>query len=390
MSEHRGSGGPTDPVDAVPDPSSPPAVPPVDPGPPAAVPVDSGSPHSEQVDSGSPLTAPADPGGGQATSPEPADPRTADPQLADPPPADPQLADPAPADPELADPALADPPPAGPELAGPAPVRTDPVGVDGAGRAPGAGDGATARDADTPRAPAHLAAPRRRVSSAGALIWVLLALFGFTFVVQLRSNDTDQGLAATRQEDLVRILSDLEARDTRLNSEIATLAESRQRLTSGVQGRQAALEEAERRANELGLLAGTLPARGPGIVVRMSQGEQPLKASAVLNAVQELRGSGGEVMQLAGGDGSVVRLVASSAFVDRDGGVAVDGVRLTGPFTLTVIGAPQTMEGALNIPGGVVASVRNVGGTVIPEQRKTVEVTAVRKATSLQYARPVA
>ena len=235
---------------------------------------------------------------------------------------------------------------------------------------------------DAPAAPA----PWRRVSSAGALIWVLLALFGFTLVVQLRSNDGDQGLATARQEDLVRILSDLEARDSRLQSEISALETSQRQLTSGVAGRQAALAEAEKRADELGLLAGTLPGRGPGLRIVMDK----VKASAILNAVQELRGAGGEVMQLAGLDGTAVRVVASSYFVDAEGGgIIADGARLTGPYTLLVIGSPQTMQTALQIPGGVVASVNSGGGSVTMEQRATVEVTAVRKATTLQYARPV-
>jgi uncharacterized protein YlxW (UPF0749 family) len=115
-----------------------------------------------------------------------------------------------------------------------------------------------------------------------------------------------------------------------------------------------------------------------------------VKASAILNAVQELRGAGGEVMQLGGADGTAVRIVASSYFVDVEGGgIVADGARLAGPYTLLVIGQPQTMQTALQIPGGVVASVNSAGGSVTMEQRATVEVTAVREATTLQYARPV-
>jgi uncharacterized protein YlxW (UPF0749 family) len=228
-------------------------------------------------------------------------------------------------------------------------------------------------------------ARRSRASSAGALIAVLLALFGFTLVVQLRSNDGDQGLATARQEDLVRILSDLEARDSRLQSEIGALETSQRQLTSGVAGRQAALAEADKRADELGLLAGTLPGRGPGLVITVDK----VKASAVLNAVQELRGAGGEVMQIAGAGGAAVRVVASSYFVDAEGGgIIADGQRLAGPYVLTVIGVPQTMQTALQIPGGVVASVNSGGGSVTMEQRTMVEVTAVRDATALRYARP--
>ena len=231
---------------------------------------------------------------------------------------------------------------------------------------------------------------KSRLSSASALIWVLLALFGFTLVVQLRSNDTDQGLATARQEDLVRILSDLEARDTRLSAEISTLEQSQRQLTSGVAGRQAALAEADKRADELGLLAGTLPGRGPGLKIVIDPKSGVVKASALLNAVQELRGAGGEVMELVGQDGTAVRIVASTYFIDAGGGgIVVDGARLSGPYTLWVIGSPATMQTALQIPGGVVASVESAGGSVTMDQRSLVEVTVVRKAKDLQYARPV-
>ncbi|MEV4705210.1 DUF881 domain-containing protein [Actinoplanes sp. NPDC049316] len=252
------------------------------------------------------------------------------------------------------------------------------------------GPGAVSPEKVSPPDAAPAVAPWRRLSSAGALIWVLLALFGFTLVVQLRSNDADSGLASARQEDLVRILSDLEARDQRLQQEINGLEESQRQLTSGVAGRQAALAEAEKRADELGLLSGTLPARGPGLKISIDPKGQPIKASAILNAVQELRGAQGEVMELVGGNGVTVRIVASSYFVDAAGGeIIVDGKQLSGPYTLWVIGVPSTMQTALQIPGGVVESVRQAGGNVTMEQRAAVDVTAVRQPASLQYARPV-
>jgi uncharacterized protein YlxW (UPF0749 family) len=273
-----------------------------------------------------------------------------------------------------------------PETAGPEGVSPDPVISSEDAATLSAGEADAVPDNGVDRGKTAL---RRRLSSAGTLIWVLLALFGFTLVVQLRSNNGDEGLATARQEDLVRILSDLEARDQRLQAEITALEQSQRQLTSGVQGRQAAIAEAEKRANELGLLAGTLPGRGPGLRVTIDPKGQ-VKASAILNAVQELRGAGGEVMEIAGAGGTAVRIVASTYFVDGNGGgIVVDGTRLNGPYTLRVIGVPQTMQTALQIPGGVVASVSSAGGSVTMEARSMVEVTAVRKPTGLQYARPV-
>lgn len=230
---------------------------------------------------------------------------------------------------------------------------------------------------------------RGRLGSAGVMIAVLLALLGFTLVVQLRSTSTDADLATMRQEDLVRILSDLEGQEQRLRQEIAGLEDSQRQLASGAQGRQAALEEASRRADELGILAGRLPARGPGLSLRFIDGARPITASALLDAVQELRGAGAEAMEIAGGDGRSVRVIASTYFLDEDGGINVAGRRLTGPYTLTVIGDPTTMRTALNIPGGVVASVSGGGGNLTVQEREVVDVRALSEPTDLRFARPV-
>ncbi|MEV0808792.1 DUF881 domain-containing protein [Micromonospora sp. NPDC050200] len=231
----------------------------------------------------------------------------------------------------------------------------------------------------------------RRWSSAGVMIAVLLALLGFTLVVQLKTTSTDPTLAATRQEDLVRIFSDLDSREKRLQQDIEALEESQRQLRSGEQGRQAALEEARRRADELGILAGTLPARGPGLDVRFEPGAgKPIEADRILDAVQELRGAGAEAMQISGSDGSPVRIIASTYFLKGQGGsLVVDGGSLSGPFTITVIGDPTTMGTALKIPGGVAASVAGDGGNVTVEEREVAEVSALHGPMKLEHARPV-
>jgi uncharacterized protein YlxW (UPF0749 family) len=256
---------------------------------------------------------------------------------------------------------------------------------------PGDGGQEPADDAATVRLPGSPAgSPGRRFTSAEVMIALLLGLLGFTLVVQLRTTSTDPTAAATRQEDLVRIFSDLDSREKRLRQDIEALEESQRQLRSGEQGRQAALQEATRRADELGILAGTLPARGPGLAVRFEAGTKPISAYRILDAVQELRGAGAEAMQVSGRDGTAVRIIASTYFLDgEDGSLVVDGQRLTGPYTITVIGDPTTMETALRIPGGVAASVAGDGGTVIVEERVVAEVSALHAPVKLEHARPV-
>jgi uncharacterized protein YlxW (UPF0749 family) len=263
----------------------------------------------------------------------------------------------------------------------------------GSDRPPEAVGDAPADEAPADEAPADEppAPPRRRVTLAGGILAVLLALLGFTLVAQVRSVNTDPSLPAARQEELVRILADLDAHEQRLRQEIAEQEEILQRLTTAGESRQEALEEATRRADELGVLAGILPVKGPGLTVEIHAGPEPISAARLLDAVQELRGAGAEAIQITDGAGTAVRVVASTYFVDEDGGmIRADGKLLRSPYTVTVIGDPATLRPALAIPGGVVESVQSGGGTVtLHEHPEGVDVTAVREPAPLQYANPV-
>ena len=230
---------------------------------------------------------------------------------------------------------------------------------------------------------------RRRISAAGAMIALLVGLLAFALVVQVRSSAGDSQLETARQDDLVRILSDLNAREQRLRSQIATLEQTRGQLASGAQGREAALAEARRRADELGILAGTLAARGEGLRIRLVPGSQPIHAATILEAVQELRGAGAEAMQISGPTSGAARIVASTYFVDGGESVVVDGRTLTGPYTITVIGPATTMRTALTIPGGVADAVGRDGGNVVVDEPGIVTVDALHPGKELQYARPV-
>jgi len=308
---------------------------------------------------------------------------------------EPGATEPAPTEPEATEPEATEPEATEPEATEPedtAAEESEPEEI---------GVTAAAADADTPREPVReppggpasggdaTAPRRRRLSAAGAVIGLLLGLLGFAFVVQLRSNSTDEQLSADRPEDLVRILSDLDARKDRLSQEISTLQTTQQQLTAGTQNRQAALDEATRRADELGILAGTLSAQGPGLRVEFRSAAKPVQASDLLNAVEELRGAGAEAMQVTGADGTAVRIIASTSFVDGSGGgLVVDGTALTSPYTVTAIGDPPTMQIALNIPNGVVDDVRTHGGTVTITSPGTVLVSALHPVTNPRYAQP--
>ncbi|WP_324277698.1 hypothetical protein [Blastococcus brunescens] len=80
----------------------------------------------------------------------------------------------------------------------------------------------------------------------------------------MRAVGDDQDYAGAREEDLVRILDDLNAREERLREQIADQRNALEQLTSSDSQSAAALEEARARAEAIGILNGTLPHRAPG------------------------------------------------------------------------------------------------------------------------------
>jgi uncharacterized protein YlxW (UPF0749 family) len=213
-----------------------------------------------------------------------------------------------------------------------------------------------------------------RASRGQAVVAALCGLLAFALVTQVHSNATATGLGTARQDDLIGILNDLTARSDRIRQEIATLEATEQRLASSTDQSQAALDEARKRAQALGILAGTVPATGPGITLTIDDPRGAVHSDVLVDALQELRDAGAEAMQLG-----PVRVVASTYVTDSDAGVSVDGTELRAPYTFRVIGDPRTLAAALAIPGGVIDTVeRQEGASATVAQQKAVSVSALR------------
>lgn len=237
------------------------------------------------------------------------------------------------------------------------------------------------------------AAMRPRATRGQAVVAVLCLLLGVAVAVQVRQR-TGADLVALPQSELLGLLDDATDRSRRLQGEIGELTSAREQLQASGDQQAAARDLAQQRLDTLGILAGTLPATGPGIrlTVQVPAGTSPSAATLLLGAVQELRDAGAEAVQI--GD---ARVVASSAFTDDttsgDGAVAVTGpggpVAVRAPFTVLAIGGAQTLASAMEFPDGVGPTVRRVGGTISVEQLDRVDVTALQPAPEPAYARPV-
>ncbi|MGW7441059.1 DUF881 domain-containing protein [Streptomyces sp. NPDC054849] len=220
-----------------------------------------------------------------------------------------------------------------------------------------------------------------RVSRAQLIVALLLFVLGLGLAIQVRSNDSG-ALRGARQEDLVRILDELDGRTQRLEDEKQRLEDQRRELESSSNQAEEARKQTVEKERQLGILAGTVAAQGPGITLKITDPTGQVQSDQLLDTLQELRAAGAEAIQING-----VRIVAGSYFSDENGGVAIDGKKITQPYEFKVIGKPQDLEPALNIPGGVVQTLEKEQATVAVTRSAKIVVDALRAAKQPDYAR---
>lgn len=225
-----------------------------------------------------------------------------------------------------------------------------------------------------------------RLSRGQLVVALLLFALGLGLAIQVRSTNDHNALRGARQDDLVRILDELDSRQQRLQQEKSQLDQSLTQLENSSNQAKEAQEQTQQKTLDLGVLAGTVKASGPGIVLTVDDPQGQVKADMLLDTLQELRAAGAEAIQI-----NSVRVVASTYFTDLpSGGESIDGTKVSQPYRFTVIGDPQDLTPALNIPGGIVRTLEKeqVGTNISEQQKVTVDALAVTGPT--QFAKPAA
>jgi uncharacterized protein YlxW (UPF0749 family) len=204
--------------------------------------------------------------------------------------------------------------------------------------------------------------------------------------MQIRINAAGDTYASARREDLIQLLDGLSAESRRLEGEIAQLEQTRSNLQSGADTQRVAREEAEKHFSELSILAGTAPAEGPGIRMRIADPKAAVDAGVLLDAVEEMRDAGAEVIEV----NNTIRIVGSTWFGSDASGLVIDGKPVSRPITFEVIGEPHSLEEAARFRGGIVSEITGpkIGGQVQIEPQSRVVIESLHAASENQYARP--
>lgn len=226
-----------------------------------------------------------------------------------------------------------------------------------------------------------------RPSRGQFVVGLALFLTAVIVVVTLQSQANQPEFANARQADLIQLLDNITAETRRLEDEVNNLEQARDDLLSGVDQEQAARAEAERRLEQAEILAGTVPVTGPGVRLVIADPGGRVSAELLLDAVEELRDAGAEVIEL----NDRVRLVMTSWFgTTDDGRLTADGVVLEAPYTIEAIGDPATLEAGARFRGGLVSEVEGdrIGGTVTITPLDSLKIDSIAEVTPNEFATP--
>jgi uncharacterized protein YlxW (UPF0749 family) len=244
------------------------------------------------------------------------------------------------------------------------------------------GPAGTDRPEGWPRLRASLLQPGRGQVIAAAMLFVV----GLAGVMQIRINTADDTYTTARREDLIQLLDGLGAESRRLESEIAELEQTRTELQSGADTQRVAREEAEKRLTELSILAGTVPTEGTGIRMRIADPNAKVDAAVLLDAVQEMRDAGAEVIEV----NDTIRVVGSSWFGTDAQGLVIDSKPVRRPITFEVIGDQHSLEEAARFRGGIISEITGpkIEGQVQIDRLDRVVIESLHGTSENQYARP--
>lgn len=223
-----------------------------------------------------------------------------------------------------------------------------------------------------------------RPTASHVLLAAVLLVFGVGVGTQLTTKAADDQYATARRADLIQLLDTATAETRRLESELTQLKATRDKLQSGVDSAKVAQTEAQNRLDNLGILNGTIAATGPGIRLVIYDPESKVTGSTLLDAVEEFRDAGAEVIEI----NDSVRVVASTWFSSKNGEIVVDGASIMRPVVIDVIGDGHALEEAARFRGGLVSQVTQLGGSATITQQTSVSVTATRQLPTTRYARP--
>ncbi|MHB8610934.1 MAG: DUF881 domain-containing protein [Candidatus Dormibacteraceae bacterium] len=195
-------------------------------------------------------------------------------------------------------------------------------------------------------------APRRRTTGRAISVWLIALLVALVATVQIRSQaEVERSLVGTDTTSLAFLIDDLNRANDSLQAEARDLQARQTTLRSGTSG--AADQVLTDEATRLRAIEGLVPVHGPGVVIVVDAAG--LTALDLQDAINNLAAGGGEALAV-----NDHRVIAGVAIEQTSAGVAIDGVVVAPPWTITTIGDANRLAEVADVMAKALRADRRV------------------------------
>jgi uncharacterized protein YlxW (UPF0749 family) len=176
---------------------------------------------------------------------------------------------------------------------------------------------------------------RRRIRATGISVWLIALLVALVATIQIRSElEVQRSLVGIDPTSLAFLIDDLHRANEALDAEKTDLKSKQMQLESGQSGAADQVLSAE--ADQLRAVEGLVPVHGPGVVLEVDASS--LTVLDLQDALNNLSSGGAEATDVNGN-----RVVMGAAISQNGSEVAINGVAVTPPWTISAIGDPTRL-----------------------------------------------
>ena len=219
--------------------------------------------------------------------------------------------------------------------------------------------------------------PRRRSTGRAISIWLIALLVALVATVQIRSQaEVERSLVGIDTTSLAFLIDDLHRANDSLQAGAADLQAREATLRSGSSG--AADQVLTDEANRLRAIEGLAPVHGPGVVIVIDA--TGLTALDLQDAINNLAAGGAEATSV-----NNHRVVTGVSIEQTASGVAIDGVVVSSPWTITTIGDANRLGEVADLMTQALAADRRVRQATYRVEAD-VEIRSVISARPFVYA----
>jgi len=199
-------------------------------------------------------------------------------------------------------------------------------------------------------------------------------------------------LGAAQQGRVASGTIDLQDQYVKMSAEVKDLRTENGKLQKALGDQNSSTEVLNDGLEQAKAFAGLTDLQGPGLKVTLLDSLKPSNADDaivhdmdILKVTNELFASGAEAIDVNGH-----RIVTTSSFRCVGPVIQVDGVPVASPVVIRAIGDPATLEGGINLPGGVLSLIRMFDPAMVQiEQVKEMRIAAYGGSTERHFAKPV-